>query len=134
MTRGNIELISTFVDAHNPAVSGRSLYRGDMQAWLQGYLIAETTWVGTYYLGNLAMRFVTPDFGPGYDTGSALTYRMFRSRVWPSMAQLVRTPIGMGTLGVAALAGGVYSTTKPGADVNHGPYGSVSVVPRLGIF
>ena len=34
----------------------------------------------------------------------------------------------------AALAASTYATTKKGATVEHGPFGSVKVTPRLGVF
>jgi len=34
----------------------------------------------------------------------------------------------------AILAGLTYVSTKKGADVEHGPYGSVKITPRLGVF
>ena len=37
-------------------------------------------------------------------------------------------------IGVTTVAVGVHATTKPGADVSMGPFGSVRVMPRLGIF
>ena len=40
-------------------------------------------------------------------------------------------PAVTATAGLAALT---YATTKKGATVEHGPYGSVKVVPKLGLF
>ena len=44
---------------------------------------------------------------------------------------LAWNPLTYATLGVVA---GTYALTKPGANVSMGPYGSVRVMPRLGIF
>lgn len=40
-------------------------------------------------------------------------------------------PMTYATIGLVA---GVHATMKPGADVSIGPFGSVRVMPRLGIF
>ena len=40
-------------------------------------------------------------------------------------------PMTYATIGLVA---GVHATMKPGAEVSMGPYGSVRVMPRLGIF
>lgn len=38
------------------------------------------------------------------------------------------------TYAIIGLVAGVHAIMKPGADVSMGPYGSVRVMPRLGIF
>ena len=41
---------------------------------------------------------------------------------------------GPTVIAAVALAAGVSALTSPSADVEHGPYGSVKVIPRLGVF
>ena len=46
-------------------------------------------------------------------------------------AAVAAAPAVTATAGLTALT---YATTKKGATVEHGPYGSVKVVPKLGLF
>ena len=57
---------------------------------------------------------------------SYLTAMRFQALVTASM-----NPTTYATIGLVA---GVHATMKPAADVSMGPYGSVRVMPRLGIF
>ena len=73
-----------------------------------------------------------------HTVGPAKTFweirHLMAQRTVAGLMRLSTSRFALPTLGAVVLAGGVYATTKLSADVTHGPFGSVVVMPRIGIF
>lgn len=105
------ESAKRFARAHSPVSNAHQLMSGDVKGFVTSLAIVEATWIGTYFVGSAVLDAVTPDFGPGYDTGAEMGYWAFRRVVMPatfSVARNVVPPVAI----VAAIVGVSYVGSK----------------------
>ena len=105
--------------------------RVDEVAWWSGFLIGTATHAPIAYiaLDLLTKGWWSARFASASPIIDAVGHGLWRMSPYLGAVSRAIPAVALFT----TLAVGVHATTSPGATVSHGPYGSVQVVPRLGI-
>jgi len=101
-----------------------------------GLVLQHTEIQQAYWRGDISFAEAVFDVAAASTTAfvsGAVLFKIAPSHLAAERTKVLVTkgPWGLGLIGAALV---VHAVTKKGADVEHGPYGTVRVTPRLGLF